>query len=140
MPQNAVTSDLQKDRELESKLRDFGLDPLPVPNGPRVSLIWEPSGQTYLLCGVLIDTDETTYRGSRMSPGGCGIQRPNQFGLVLSLLRSNETGTRLLYWLNTPIAPPEGSNIAFEFNDKNSVVSGLRIASSKPRAIYEEEE
>ncbi len=137
-PQVVKTEWLQRDHELEEWLRTLDLDPLPVPKRPRVSLVWEPSGQSHLLCAVLIDTDEATYRGARMAPGALKLARPNLPTLTLNLLRSNAAGTRLMYWLNTPVAPPAGSKLSLELKDRNNTVSGSRVANSTPRAVYEE--
>lgn len=129
---------LQRDHELEEWLRSAGLDPLPLPPKPRVSLLWSPSGQSYLLGAVLIDTNEPTYRGNRMAPGTLQLTRPNLPALGLTLLRSNAAGTRLLYGLQVPMAPPAGSRLVLSLQDRQATVSGSRTAPSVPRCIFEE--
>jgi hypothetical protein len=129
---------LQRDRELEQMLRTLGLDPLPVPRRPRLTLLWAPSGQSHLLCGAVVDSDEPTDRGARMAPGPMQLLRPNQADLNFGLLRSSASGTRLLYWLNTAVAPPPKSVLKLGFKDRNSTVWGSRVAPTTPRAVYEE--
>jgi hypothetical protein len=129
---------LQRDQELEAWLRSADLDPLPLPPKPRVSLLWSPSGESYLLGAVLIDTDEPTYRGERMAPGALQLTRPNQPTLDLPLLRSNAAGTRLLYGLPAALAPPAGSRLVLNLKDRNTTVSGSREAPGVPRAVQEE--
>jgi hypothetical protein len=131
---------LQNDRNLEQMLRTLGLDPLPVPRRPRMSLVWEPQGSSFRLCGVVVDCDEPTCRGKRMQPGLLQLLRPNQAALSFGLLRSSATGTRLLYWLNTPEAPPVGATLKLEFKDRGNSVHGSRMAPSTPRVVYEESE
>lgn len=53
------------DAELDAALTTLGLDPWPLPAGPRTTAIWQApalAGQPWRLAGILIECDEPIYR------------------------------------------------------------------------------
>jgi hypothetical protein len=146
LPSDSIAGD---DAALDQALHTAGLDPFPLAEGPRTSLLWQNIAGVWSLAGVLIESDEPL---RRFAPRLLNDPRPPQERLsVLDVQlrdgsatlaaftpkRSNATFTRVLL---CPPTPPEADDLdgraelalALRLRDKSAVVTGLRALAGAP--------
>ncbi len=134
------------DRELEAALRTLGLDPLPVPDAPRLAAIWQPSGISgHALWGVLVDAVEPLERSNRLRHKACVLKRTGLLDVPLKLFRHNASTTRLLYRADAPPAWSGAGTLELTLDSLAWVgqalaatpVTGRRALHGTPRSLAE---
>jgi hypothetical protein len=128
------------DGAMDAALRTLGMDPWPVPAQPRTTLIWQPpvgAGGPFTLVGALLEADEPLDREAlpaaafaaaavhgtatpRMrvdSVTALQLDDNNQpIGPVFTLTQAvrNTSGTRVLFFTNTPVPLVPGNSYRLE--------------------------
>ncbi|WP_299450782.1 hypothetical protein [uncultured Serinicoccus sp.] len=139
------------DRELDEAMAAIGLDPWPLPEAGRTSVLWWRDGEDWLLAGVLLELPEPIVRTGRRA---LEVTSCVHGGVPLPQRRRNTNGTRVLLAPTGPTAvSPVGSD-AFQAGPlvvaltrtvtdrtgatSSTVVTGTRSALVAPRAVYQE--
>jgi hypothetical protein len=128
---------------LDAALVDLGLDPWPLPDRPRASLLWLHDGG-WKVTGLLLEADEPLERSGRMA---LTVASAAIGPVGLATVRANRAGTRLLL---APLAPAETpaeteltvvlerTATAFDGTTATATITGRRSAIGMPRMAYQE--
>ena len=134
------------DQALEAALRTLGLDPLPLPEAPRLAAIWQPSGaNAHALWGVIVDAAEPLERADRLRHKACVLKRTGQPDVPLKLFRHNASTTRLLYRADAPPTWSGAGTLELTLDSLAwvgqalvaSPVTGRRALHGTPRSLAE---
>jgi hypothetical protein len=125
---------LRSDQDFETSLRTLGLDPWPLPDEPRVVVLWhkETSG-AYKLAGILIETDEALDRGDALQ-----VKNALVGSSVLMPRRSNAAGTRWLLLPEVPMALSSDTTFTLILQVGTATLSGKRDLGARPRIFAQE--
>jgi len=121
------------DQDFEAALKALGLDPWPLPDGPRTVVLWEKSAGAYLLAGLLVEGDESLERGARLS-----VVNATVGASVFDVRRSNAAGTRILLLPSGSIGLAADATITLTLSQPGGTISGMRSVSKGPRILAQE--
>lgn len=139
------------DRELDEAMAAVGLDPWPLPEAGRTSVLWWRDGDDWLLAGVLLELPEPIVRTGRRA---LEVTSCVHGGVPLTARRRNTNGTRVLLAPAAPTAVSPSGTDAFQAGPlvvqltrtvtdrtggtSSTVVTGARSALVAPRTVYQE--
>ncbi len=146
LPSGAALGD---DSALDEALRSAGLDPFPLPAGPRVSLLWLNTSGIWTLEGVLVEGDEPLLRykprllndprppEERLSVIDAQLREGATTLVTFTPMRSNVTWTRVLLRPSTALEASgligrSGLALALRLRDGGAVRTGLRALAGAP--------
>lgn len=128
-----ATPVLADDRTFDEALGALGLDPWPLAQRPRTTVLWRLVAGTWLVAGVLLETNEALERGDRM-----GDLRITLDATPFVAARSNAATTRVLFAPAAPAAVVPGSVLTLTVRDRASDLSGTRtVVAAQPMVVEE---
>ena len=129
------------DADLDAALATVGLDPWPLPDQARTSILWLNQSGTWKVAGLLLEAPESIVRTGRTA---LDITACTYGGVAFSQRRRNLAGTRVLLAPSAPVAVPGADLIVVTLTrtetDRTgatsiSTVTGRRFAIDVPRSV-----
>jgi hypothetical protein len=129
------------DQALDAALVAAGLDPWPLSDQARTSVLWLREGSTWKLAGLLLEAPEPIVRSGRtaLAVTGCTYG-----GVPLAQRCRNLAGTRVLLTPTAPTAVPTAQGITLVLTrtvtdrtgaTTSTTVTGQRFAIDVPRSV-----
>jgi hypothetical protein len=132
------------DAELDAALAAVGMDPWPLPDGARTSVLWLNDAGTWKLAGVLLEAAEPILRTGRTA---LAVTAASYGPVALTPRRQNLAGTRVLLAPSAPVAVPTAAELSVTLaktvTDRTgatttTATTGRRAAIGVPRTVYAE--
>ena len=100
------------DALFEEALAGLGLDPWPLPRAGRTVALWQQSGGSWRLAGLLVETDEPLHRADRLVIGSARAG-----AVTLTPVVANAATTRVLFRATAPATVSDGTILRFDFQE-----------------------
>lgn len=132
------------DGDLDSALASVGMDPWPLPDQARTSVLWFNDAGVWKLAGVLLEAAEPIIRTGRTA---LDLTAASYSSVALTPLRQNLAGTRVLLAPSAPVAVPAAAELSVTLTktvtDRTGATTatastGRRAALGVPRTVYAE--
>jgi hypothetical protein len=128
-----ATPALADDRLFDQLFGSLGLDPWPLANTPRTTVLWRLVGGVWMVAGVLLETNEALERGPRM-----GDVRMTIGPQVYAQVRSNAATTRIVLAPSAPHTVAADTPISLIVRDGTTDITGLRTFIASHPMVLEE--
>ncbi|GLX99358.1 hypothetical protein [Herbidospora sp. NBRC 101105] len=129
------------DGDLDALLRGAGLDPWPLSDRARTSVLWLDAGGTWQVAGLLLEGPEAVVRTGRTA---LAVTACDYGGVAMSVRCRNTAGTRVLLTPAAPVAVPAAETITLTLTRTATsrtgtvtatTVTGRRFALAVPRSV-----
>jgi hypothetical protein len=135
------TSLVVGDTDLDAALSTVGLDPWPLSDAARTSILWLLDGTTWKVAGILLEAPEPIVRAGRTS---LAVTACTYGGDTLGERGRNLAGTRVLLAPTAPFEPTGTDHISLSLRrtvtdrfgtQSSTTVTGRRFALDIPRSV-----
>lgn len=133
VPAGDAQGDGQGDAAFESLLQALGLDPWPLPPAPRPVALWQETGGSFRLAGIMLESDEPMDRPGRMAISSVAVG-----GVALVRAVRNAAATRAIWLAATPFTPADPDVIAIGLDDGGTARLGRRALRRLPRLALQQ--
>ena len=129
------------DADLDAALATAGLDPWPLSDQARTSILWLDDAGTWKLAGLLLEAPEPIVRTGRTA---LDVTACSYGGLALAQRRRNLAGTRVLLAPPAPVTVAGADEISLtvtrtvterDGTTTSTTVTGSRFAIDVPRSV-----